>query len=326
MKLLLSFISLIIFIISNISCQLGISDIFNIIYNKMMSLASGGTIYFAKDGKCSKDDSTPIFCLINKSLNKIENNNYSFILDINDFNPDYYYELNIFNNTGANNASCLITYIRENKEIKILYYLINGMNEVQIKGEFSFNKTSFNQNNNIINCQKEMDSQLVCYYFDKDKNIQTVIYNIKTCSFSYIYDIDKALKYDNLKNIPNLENTFIIISILKSQVKYFICLNTNFQNTLKMYTKRNFPPNYTNRRLWSGWQSNNNNDNITEFIFTCPNEESLMIFSIFKKDGCLNSLNSNANNGAGIYSFINTFCDVTTTAGSYSFANIVHIF
>ena len=144
-----------------------------------------------------------------------------------------------------------------------------------------------------------MDWQLVCYYFDKDKNIQTVIYNIQRCSFFYHYDIDIALKYDNLKNIPNLENTFIIISILKSQVKYFICLNTNFQNTLKMYTKRNFPP---RRRLWNGGPPNN--DNITEFIFTCPNEESLMIFSIFKKDGCLNSLNSNANNGAGIYSFI----------------------
>ena len=146
MKLLLSFISLIIFIISNISCQLGISDIFNIIYNKMMSLASGGTIYFAKDGKCSKDDSTPIFCLINKSLYKVENNSYSFILDINDFNPDYYYELNIVNNFGVNNVLCIITYIRKNKEINLLHFLINRMNEAQRKGEFSSNKTSFNQN------------------------------------------------------------------------------------------------------------------------------------------------------------------------------------
>ena len=116
-----------------------------------MSLASGGTIYFAKDGKCSKDDFTPIFCLINKSLYKVEKNSYSFILDINDFNPDYYYELNIVNNAGANNTSLIITYIKKNKEIKLLHFLINRMNEIQTKREFSFNKTSFNQNNLIQN-------------------------------------------------------------------------------------------------------------------------------------------------------------------------------
>ena len=218
----------------------------------MISLASGGTIYFAKDGKCSKDDSTPIFCLIHKSLYKIESNNYSFILDINDFNPYYYYELNIFNYTGADSVSCIITYIRENKEIKLLYYLVNKMNNAQLNCVISFNDTSFNRNNNIINCQKEMDQRLVCYYFDNNKNIQTVIYNINSCTFSHDNDIDKALKYDNLKNIPELENTFIIISILKNQVKYFMCLNTSFQQTLKMYTKKNFPPNNKNRRLFPG--------------------------------------------------------------------------
>ena len=68
------------YFISYIESEERISDIFNAIFKKMELLPYGSTIFFAKNGKCTKDSNTPLFCLINNSIYKVEENNQNFFL------------------------------------------------------------------------------------------------------------------------------------------------------------------------------------------------------------------------------------------------------
>ena len=83
------------FFISYIECNEEIFDIFNVIYKKMELLPYGSTIFFSKNGKCTKDYNTPLFCLVNNSLYKIEEYNQSFVFNISEYNDEIYYEFNI---------------------------------------------------------------------------------------------------------------------------------------------------------------------------------------------------------------------------------------
>ena len=119
MKLKYIYIPLLFFsyFISYIESEERISDIFNEIFKKMELLPYGSTIFFAKNGKCTKDSNTPLFCLINNSIYKVEENNQTFVFNISEYNDDIYYELNILNNTNTKNITCILSYINNSEYI-----------------------------------------------------------------------------------------------------------------------------------------------------------------------------------------------------------------
>ena len=138
--------------LSYIECEERISDIFNVIYKKMNLLPYGSTIFFAKNGKCTKDSNTPLFCLINNSIYKVEEFNQSFVFNISEYNDDIYYEFNVLNNTNTKNITCILSYIYNN-EINFLYYTMNEPNIISRK---NYNRTlSYTPIINNIICQKE---------------------------------------------------------------------------------------------------------------------------------------------------------------------------
>ena len=103
----------------------------------MKFLPYGSTIYFAKNGKCSQDYSTPLFCLVNQTLYKVEESNHFFILNISDYNQSYYYELNILNNSNSKDTTCIISYIKNSSNIMFLHFLIEGQNYSKLIKEYS---------------------------------------------------------------------------------------------------------------------------------------------------------------------------------------------
>ena len=232
----------------------------------MKLLPYGSTILFSKNGKCTQDYNTPLFCLVNNTIYKVEENNQSFILNISEFNDDIYYEFNILNNTNIKNITCILSYIYHNK-INFLYNEIFEENPIIQK---NFNTTLTNIPINNLNCQKEFflnEQRLVCFYIDRNKNLKQIYFNLNSNFINQNIEPESI----NDKDL-NLNNSFIIFSLLKNQVKYFLCLNST-NNILKIYTKKNFPFNY-GRRLVD--PANKFND----FTFKCENKESLLIFSI----------------------------------------------
>ena len=241
MKYFTRFIFLIIFVLSNILCQDRLNEIFKIIYDKMKLLPYGSTIYFAKNGKCVQDYSTSLLCLVNQTLYKVEEYNYFFILNISDYNQSYYYELNILNNPYLDGINCIISYIKNSSNLIFLQLLIGEKNQVKLIKEYSWREAYLNAINKNINCQNHLSYSLYCYYFDKNNEIKR-IYFIGTSLGDYFfkkYENEETFQYTNSK----LDNSYIIISILRNNVKYFICLNSSFGRSFKIYIKKGFPEN-----------------------------------------------------------------------------------
>ncbi len=253
----------------------------------MKLLPYGSTIYFAKNGKCSQDYSTPLFCLVNQVLYKVEESNHFFILNISDYNQSYYYELNILNNSNSKDTTCIISYIKNSSNIMFLHFLIEGQNYAKLIKEYSLKITYFNENNKNFNCQKYYDKNLCCYYFEKNNEIKRINF-IKTRTGDYYLTEDKnekSIQYTNSK----LDNSFIILSILRNNAKYFICLNSSFGRSFKIYTKDGFPENnYRRIRRING----DNNKDFEELSFSCQKNQSLLIFSILNKS-CIRGESNN---------------------------------
>ena len=301
MKLKYKYITLLFFsfFISYIECEEEISDIFNVIYKKINLLPYGSTIFFAKNGKCTKDDNTPLFCLINNSIYKVEENNQSFVFNISEYNDDIYYEFNILNN-DYNNVTCILSFI-SNNEIYFQYYIINEGNII-LHQIFNQKLTQLSINKNI-NCQKEsniISSNFICFYIGQNRKLYQIRFNINY-GFSINQFEEEKLKDDDL----NLNNSFIILSILKNQPKYFLCLNSS-RDIIKIYTKQNFPPQSFGRRL-NNKPTGEVNNKFNEFKFKCNIKESLLIFSILdnknKDNNNNNCLGNYANENIGEYNF-----------------------
>ena len=73
----------------NTICKSDLNEILNSVYNKMKLISHGNTIYFSRNGKCTNDDSTPLFCLVDNKLYKVVENNKEIVLDIPNYNPDF---------------------------------------------------------------------------------------------------------------------------------------------------------------------------------------------------------------------------------------------
>ena len=236
MKLKYIYIPLLFFsyFISYIECEERISDIFNTIFKKMKLLPYGSTIFFSKNGKCIKDSNTPLFCLINNSIYKVEENNQNFIFNISEYNDDIYYELNILNHINTENITCILSYIYNNT-IYFLYYTVNEENLITQKNYNStLNKIPIINN---INCQKESFSFqlcLTCFYVDENKKFIEIKFNIGDNFFIQQIEQERI----NINDL-NLDNSFIIFSLLKNQLKYFLCLNSS-REILKIYSKKIF--------------------------------------------------------------------------------------
>ena len=285
MKLKYIYIPLLFFsyFISYIESEERISDIFNAIFKKMKLLPYGSTIFFAKNGKCTKDSNTPLFCLINNSIYKVEENNQSFVFNISEYNDDIYYELNILNNTNTKSITCILSYIN-NSAIYFLYYTVNEENLITQK---KYNSTlNIIPIINNINCQKEsfLSQLLTCFYVGENKNFIEIKFN-KDDNF-FIQQFEQ--EHINI-NDSNLDNSFIIFSLLKNQLKYFLCLNSS-REILKIYSKKNI----LGRRL--NFKETSPNE-IEEFTFKCNNKGSLLIFSFFdnKNEGVQSEKNCLAN-------------------------------
>ena len=173
MKSFVIYVLLVFCYILNIMCNNDLSSIFQIIYRSMKKLPKGSSIYFSENGKCSKDEYSPIFCLVEKSLYKVDEKNYTWILDLNEYNQSYFYELNIINKTYSNsNLSCIITYINQLKEIRFLYYIIDEKFHSNFFKQHSFNIINPLPINHYINCHGVVTSQLNCYFIDTSRMIQ----------------------------------------------------------------------------------------------------------------------------------------------------------
>ena len=94
--------------------------------------------------------------------------------------------MNILGNIKTNNITCIITYINDNNEIKFLFYKINNLIQNNLKKEHSLNISKANPINKYINCQKELDSKLVCFYRNKDGFVQKIEFNSFFCISIYI--------------------------------------------------------------------------------------------------------------------------------------------
>ena len=258
-----------------LTCKEDISQIINIIYNNMKLLPYGNTVFYSKEIKCTKDDNTPIFCLVNNSLYKPQENKSDLIFNISEYKEDIYYELNILNNTYMdNNVICIITYINHtNSQIKFLYYQINKDNQIISKNESTLDIQQKTPINNYISCLKELNSQMICFYSDNNKNIQKIELNIINTGLFPKLNEQFNIKYNDSFS----EDIFIVFSYLKNQIKYFLCLNSS-QNNLQIYAKKDFLNNNKLRRF-----PNDNGqfvNNLEELNYSCQNKESLLSFSI----------------------------------------------
>ena len=278
-----------------------IPDILETIYDKMKLLPYGSTVFFSKNGKCTKDLNTPIFCLVNNSLYKVEENDQIFIFNFDEYNEDIYYELNVLNTTNEESVTCIISYIDENNKIYFLYYKISEINNELEYNKNIFNSTLINQPiNKNINCQKEtilLSKNLICFYCGRTKNLVQIIFNMGTSFF-----IQQSQEENINDNSIILSNSLIIFSILKNQARYFLCSNPS-RYSLKIYAKNKFPPQTS--RLRRLGENNNNNNKFNEFIFICNNKESLLIFSIINNNNNnnRNCLSSDASNNDPKYNY-----------------------
>ena len=191
-----NFVVIFVLFMQNAICQSDLNEILNSVYNKMKLISNGSTIYFSRNGKCTNDDFTPLFCLVDNKLYKVVKNNKEIVLDIPNYNPEFYYELNILGKQASKNVTCIITYINDNNEIKFLSYNINDLIQFSINIEHSLNISKEKPINKYINCQKVLNSQLACFYRNKDSVIHKIEFNFNKAYSSKIVD-DFRVKYDD---------------------------------------------------------------------------------------------------------------------------------
>ena len=269
-----NFLAIFAIFIQNAICISDLNEILSELYNKMKLISHGSTIYFSRNGKCTNDDSTPLFCLVDNKLYKVSEENKELILDIPNYNPEFYYELNIFGKKDYKNVTCIITYINDNNEIKFLFYKINNLIEYNLNKEHSLNISRANPINKYINCQKEFDSKLVCFYRNKDGFIQKIEFNFHNdYSSNFVNDFKVKYNDDSIS-----DDDFIIFSYLNNKIKYILCLNSSKYDDFQIYTKKNFP----NTNLNTNGHTINNLDKIE---FSCKyNTGKLLSFLFIKND------------------------------------------
>ena len=89
-----------------------------------------------------------------------------------------------------------------------------------------------------------MINQLSCVYSSSNKKINKIIVNVGNYFGGQNNDDNEKIEDENLI----LDDAFIILSILKNNIKYFLCLNSN-QDSFKIYANKNFGYNLGRRRL-----------------------------------------------------------------------------
>jgi hypothetical protein len=269
-----NFLAIFVLFMQNTICKSDLNEILNSVYNKMKLISHGNTIYFSRNGKCTNGDSTPLFCLVDNKLYKVVENNKEIVLDIPNYNPEFYYELNIFGKKDNKNVTCIITYINDNNEIKFLSYNINDLIQYSINIEHSLNISMEKPINKYINCQKVLDSKLVCFYRNKDSVIQKIEFNLnsnfnKAYSSNIVHDF--RVKYDD---VSISDDDFIIFSYLINKIKYILCPNSNKYDDFRIYFKKNFPYQNTNDEVISII-------NLDKPDFSCKNNTEKLLSLLF---------------------------------------------
>jgi hypothetical protein len=128
--------------------------------------------------------------------------------------------------------------------------------------------------NKYINCQKELDSKLVCFYRNKDGFIQKIEFNFfNDYSSNFVNDFKVKYNDDSIS-----DDDFIIFSYLNNKIKYILCLNSSKYDDFQIYTKKNFPNTNSN----TNGQTINDLDKIE---FSCKyNTGKLLSFLFIKND------------------------------------------
>ena len=184
--------------------------------------------------------------------------------------------MNIFGKKDNKNVTCIITYINDNNEIKFLSYNINDLIQYSINIEHSLNISMEKPINKYINCQKMLDSKLVCFYRNKDSVIHKIEFNFYNAYSSKIDDYFRV-KYDD-DSIS--DDDFIIFSYLNNKIKYILCPNSNKYDDFRIYFKKNFPYQNTNDKVKSI-------DNLDKSDFSCKNNAEKLLSLLF-----INSMNT----------------------------------
>ena len=189
MKYLNHNILLLIFIlISDIIGEERKNKILNIAYNKGQSLPDWNTLYFSKNEKCNKAKDTPFLCILDNSLYIVKETEYINILTIDEYNSNFYYELNVMRIIDTTKTEFIITYMKDKKEIIFLYYEFNiDDNQYVIKANNYLNIESHSP----INCQKQLDTKLICFFRSNNKKIIKVEFNYFFYYFYYNLNIIK---------------------------------------------------------------------------------------------------------------------------------------
>ena len=134
---------LIFILISDIMGEERKNKILNIAYNKGQSLPDGNTLYFSKNEKCNKAQDTPFLCLLDNSLYIVKKTEYINILTIDEYNSNFYYELNVMRIIDTTKTEFIVTYMEDKKEIIFLCYVFNiDDNQCVIKANNSLNVES----------------------------------------------------------------------------------------------------------------------------------------------------------------------------------------
>ena len=204
------FIILYFTIIINATSLDNLDEIFHIIYSKMSMLPTGSTIYFSKTGKCSTDNNSPIYCLINENFYEVKEDNYTLLGTIQNYSDNNYYELNIiYNYSGDSNTQYLIIYFESSDRIIFKYY--NKKDSFQ--KDYYYYNISLNPINKGINCRVLNDfKKIVCYYLNKNN----IINEIEVKTQDETTNLTGQFKTSNihLNNFNADNDTFIMTSVL----------------------------------------------------------------------------------------------------------------
>ena len=232
------FIILYFIIIINATSLDNLDEIFDSIYSKMSMLPTGSTIYFSKTGKCSTDNNSPIYCLINENFYEVKEDNYTLLGTIQNYSDNNYYELNIiYNYSGDSNTQYFIIYFENSDRIIFKYYNKNNCSQI----DYYYYNTSLNPINKGINCRVLNDfEKIVCYYLNKNNIIKEIEIKIQ----NETANLTGQFKTSNIRlnNFTADNDTFIMTSVF-NKYNYFMCLDDNLNKSFAIF-KEHF--NYEN--------------------------------------------------------------------------------
>ena len=286
------FIILYFTIIINATSLDNLDEIFHIIYSKMSMLPTGSTIYFSKTGKCSTDNNSPIYCLINENFYEVKEDNYTLLGTIQNYSDNNYYELNIiYNYSGDSNTQYLIIYFESSDRIIFKYYNKNNCSQI----DYYYYNTSLNPINKGINCRVLNDfEKIVCYYLNKNNIINEI--EIKTQNETA--NLTGQFKTSNIRlnNFTADNDTFIMTSVF-NKYNYFMCLDDNLNKSFAIFKEHfNFEDNdmpKPERTLRSNDHFQNGENNMINF--ECDIKEKLFLFAFIHNENgrgfCPNILN-----------------------------------